>query len=115
MAQKMTVQMVDDLDGSPFEEGEGETITYGLDGATYVIDLNAKNAKKFRDSLVKYLDVSRKAPRESGRATSATAARKADRPYDLDKLRAWASENGIEISARGRIKKSIVDQYLAAS
>ena len=40
MAQKVQTLYVDDLDGS---EADG-TIRFGLDGAEYEIDLNAKHA-----------------------------------------------------------------------
>ena len=42
MAQKVTVSLVDDLDGSEAEE----SVEFGLDGATYQIDLSSKNATK---------------------------------------------------------------------
>ncbi len=47
MAQKVQVTLVDDLDGSSADE----TLTFGLDGVVYEIDLSKSNAKKFRDSL----------------------------------------------------------------
>ena len=40
MAQKIQVLMVDDIDGS---EGS-ETVTFGVDGVNYEIDLNEKHA-----------------------------------------------------------------------
>ena len=46
MAQKTLVQLVDDLDGKPITNGRGETVSFGLDGKDYDIDLSAKNAAK---------------------------------------------------------------------
>ena len=40
MAQKVLTMLTDDLDGSD----ASETITFGLDGVTYEIDLNTKNS-----------------------------------------------------------------------
>jgi len=40
MAQKVTVELEDDLDGSPADE----TVRFGLDGTEYEIDLSEKNA-----------------------------------------------------------------------
>ena len=51
MAQKVNIVLVDDIDGSEAEE----TITFGIDGANYEIDLNAKNAGKLRDALATYI------------------------------------------------------------
>ena len=47
MAQKVHIVLEDDLDGSPATE----TVSFGLDGKTYEIDLNDKNAGKLRDAL----------------------------------------------------------------
>ena len=38
-----------------------ETVTFGLDGATYDIDLSKKNAAAFRKSLARYVDAARAA------------------------------------------------------
>jgi hypothetical protein len=48
MAQKVLIQLVDDLDGSASEDIT--TVTFGLDGANYEIDLTANNAAKLRNS-----------------------------------------------------------------
>ena len=41
MAQKVQVVLIDDLDGGDATE----TVTFGLDGATYEIDLSEQNAR----------------------------------------------------------------------
>lgn len=51
MAQKVNIILVDDIDGSDATE----TMTFGLDGATYEIDLNDKHAAQLRDALSGYL------------------------------------------------------------
>ena len=56
MAQKVNIVLVDDIDGSEAEE----TVTFGLDGTTYEIDLNSDNAQALRDSLSGYLGHARK-------------------------------------------------------
>ncbi|MEU0092949.1 Lsr2 family protein, partial [Kribbella sp. NPDC006257] len=47
MAQRVQVVLEDDLDGGKADE----TVTFGLDGSTYEIDLSKKNAAKLRDAL----------------------------------------------------------------
>ena len=42
MAQRVRVDLVDDVDGSPAEE----SVNFALDGVNYVIDLSAENASK---------------------------------------------------------------------
>ena len=55
MAQKVHIVLEDDLDGSPATE----TVSFGLDGKTYEIDLNDKNAGKLRDALAQYVGAGR--------------------------------------------------------
>ena len=57
MAQKVHITLEDDLDGGD----AAETVAFGLDGRTYEIDLNAKNAKALRDALAKYVAAGRRA------------------------------------------------------
>ena len=47
MAQKVNIVLVDDIDGSEATQ----TVTFGLDGATYEIDLNDDHAAGLRDAL----------------------------------------------------------------
>src|SRR5438477_2210126 len=44
MARTVQVQLLDDIDGSKADE----TLTYGLDGTNYEIDLSAAHAEKLR-------------------------------------------------------------------
>ena len=50
MAQKIQTLFIDDLDGSAAEG----TVRFGLDGAEYEIDLNARHAQELRDALARY-------------------------------------------------------------
>ena len=57
MAQKITVELEDDLDGGPADE----TVRFGVDGSEYEIDLSKKNAAAFRRKLAPFIDHARKA------------------------------------------------------
>lgn len=106
MAQKVTVALEDDLDGGPADE----TVRFGFDGTDYEIDLNDRNARAFRDQLHPFIDNARKASRGLARRASRTAAAR-QRSGDI---RAWAKDHDIEVSDRGRIPTSVIDQYRAA-
>ena len=67
MAQKVTVQLVDDLDDSPITAGEGRTVEFAFDGSTYEIDLSNDNVDKFREAISDYVAAARKV---SGRRSS---------------------------------------------
>ena len=58
MAKKVFYQLVDDLDGSTIEDGNGETVTFALDGSTYEIDLTSSNAVELRSAFSRYVVIS---------------------------------------------------------
>jgi hypothetical protein len=107
MAQKMTVALEDDLDGGPADE----TVRFGLGGTEYEIDLSKKNATAFRRQLAPFTDHARKTRREQRRRAGRTASSR-ERSGDI---RAWAKDHGIEVSDRGRIPASVIEQYEAAT
>lgn len=105
MAQKISVELVDDVDGKPAEE----TVTFALDGVVYEIDLSRKNADALRNSLGPYTGAAR---RVGGRKTRTPAA--VETGVDNRAVRAWAESNGYEVSARGRIAAEVIAAYRAA-
>jgi Lsr2 len=107
MAQKITVALEDDLDGGPADE----TVRFGIGGADYEIDLSKKNAAAFRRKLAPFIEHARKAGRGPHRRAGRTAASR-ERSADI---RAWARDQGIAVSERGRIPASVVEQYEAAT
>lgn len=115
MAQKVTVTLVDDLDGGTAEE----TVEFGIDGVTYEIDLSPANAGKLRDAVAGYVAHARR-PGGSGsrRRTGGRAARAAgtaSRPsVDREQnaaIRDWARKRGMSVSDRGRIPTEVLDAY----
>lgn len=106
MAQRVNIVLEDDLDGSEADE----TVTFALDGVSYEIDLNAKNAAALRDSLAQYVGHARRASgrRPAGRA--ATASRGTGK-RDLADVREWARSNGHQVSDRGRISAEVQAAY----
>ncbi len=62
MAQKTTVQLVDDIDGSEAEE----TVSFALDGSRYEVDLSAEHASSLREALSTYIVAARRAEGISG-------------------------------------------------
>ena len=103
MAQKVTVELEDDLDGGPADE----TVRFGFDGSDYEIDLSKTNAARFRSQLEPYIEHARKA----GRGQRRRAARTPSSRQHSGAVRAWAREQGITVSERGRIPASVLDQY----
>ncbi|HET8623862.1 MAG TPA: Lsr2 family protein [Gemmatimonadales bacterium] len=113
MAQKVTVSLVDDMDGST----AAETVEFGLDGVSYEIDLSDGNAKKLRDALAGYVNSARRAGgrrRSAGgtprRASGGGARPSVDREQNAA-IRDWARKQGMKISDRGRIPAEVLDAY----
>ena len=114
------VSLVDDLDGSDADQ----TVTFGIDGRSYEIDLSAANAGELRSSLDSWVSRARRA-----------GAERRDEPGAVDTLetlhtrarlttvlpavgesrnaliRAWAAENGHHAPASGRIPQTVVKAY----
>ncbi|KNX36174.1 histone-like nucleoid-structuring protein Lsr2 [Luteipulveratus halotolerans] len=103
MAQKIQVLLVDDVDGGDAEE----TVTFGLDGVTYEIDLSSANAARLRDELATWIGHAR---RTGGRRATGRAAASSSR-QDLNKVREWGRANGYTVSDRGRVSKELQEAY----
>jgi hypothetical protein len=108
MAQQTIIQLLDDLDGSE----ASETIVFGLDGKTYEIDLNDKNAAKLRKALDPYVDKGRKQGGARGGKRTGSARGAGD--SDTAQIRAWAKENGYDVNDRGRVPADIKEAYAKA-
>ena len=107
MAQKITVALEDDLDGGPADE----TVRFGLGGTEYEIDLSVKNATAFRRKLAPFIEHARRTGQGQRRRPGRTASSR-ERSADI---RAWAKDQGITVSDRGRIPASVAEQYDAAT
>lgn len=107
MAQRIEVFLEDDLDGSE----ASHTIHFGFEQTDYVIDLNDSNAEELRSVLKKYAGAARKTTKAP--AAKAVRAAPSDGP-STGAVRAWAESNGLEVNPRGRIKRDLIEQYLAA-
>jgi nucleoid-associated protein Lsr2 len=120
VARQVTEKLIDDLDG-----GEAvETVAFGLDGASYEIDLSKRNAAALRRAFEQYVTAARatSAAASTRRRSGAPAAKRAakkptaatKRDYDLVALREWAGANGVAVPSRGRIPQTVVEQYRAS-
>jgi Lsr2 len=107
MATKIAVALEDDLDGGAADE----TIRFRIGSAEYEIDLSKKNAKTFRAGLAPFVEHARKA----GRGSRRSPGRPSSARERSGEIRAWAKAAGFDISDRGRIPASVIEQYEAAT
>jgi hypothetical protein len=111
MAQVTNVKLLDDLDGTKAVE----TVSFGVDGVGYEIDLNLKNAKALRKALAEFVAAGRhlKVPVSLSAARSSPRAKASG--SDAAVIRQWANDNGVPVSVRGRVSAEVRAQYLAAA
>lgn len=103
VAQRRHVIVTDDLDGT---EG-ARTYRFAWQDAAYEIDLSDAHRDELLRALAPYVDAARRV--RGGRATASSRGGGEDRAA----VRAWARENGHEISDRGRIPATALEAFRA--
>lgn len=106
MARETVVLLSDDLDGGEADE----TVRFSLDGRSYTIDLNEKNATALREAFAPYVSAASVDKGQRGPVV-ATVRTTSSRRHDVDAIRQWARSRGYEVSNRGRIAKNIQAEY----
>lgn len=114
MARRIVHQLVDDIDGSVLEVGEGETVHFSLNGAAYEIDLNAEHAAELRSAFEPYISAGRRAGSSNSAPRAAAPRKRPARNPEVAAIRAWANDNGYTLSERGRIPAPVIEAYNAA-
>jgi len=107
MAQKVHIVLEDDLDGSDATQ----TVTFGLDGTSYEIDLNDKHANALREAMATYVGHARKASggRRGRRSQGASTG-----GHSAKEIRDWARSNGHKVPERGRIPAVVREAFESA-
>ena len=101
--QRVDVRLEDDLTGGPADE----TVEFGIDGRAYEIDLSARHAEEFRRQLARFLEhASLVRPARRRPSVRTLASRERSR-----QIRAWAEEQGLDVSERGRLPRDVIQQY----
>jgi hypothetical protein len=112
MATQTSVTVIDDITGEP----GAETVTFGLDGGWYEVDLAPANREKLYSSLADFVANARKVASEKrkvskvGPIQSGSGSAKRDR-VQTKAIRDWARSNGHQVSDRGRIPDYIQKAY----
>ncbi|MGY1697373.1 Lsr2 family protein [Geodermatophilus sp. SYSU D00814] len=116
MAQRTVIRLVDDLDDTEIGQDGGQTVNFALDGRQYEIDLTNDHASEMRATLDRYVRAARKVGGRQNRVRATATGAKAAAPVDYSPqaVRAWAKAKKIDVSPRGRIPQSVVDQFRAA-
>src|SRR5919201_850900 len=91
MAERIQVELVDDIDGSPAQQ----TVTFALDGVTYEIDLSEQHAQALRSVLSRYIDCARSPQRPRG-----------SRQQELEERRTRLANRRLTEQIRGAAQRS---------
>jgi hypothetical protein len=106
---------VDDIDG--YDGADVAKRDFELGGTTYTIDLGDANHKKLQellDALAPFVDKATEV-KQAGRARKAKAdAAPRLQGYTNSDVRQWASEQGLEVSARGKIADEVYERFIDA-
>lgn len=99
MTTTQVIELIDDIDGTKATE----TVSFGLDGTLYEIDLSGKNAVNLRGLIDSYAKYSRKV-KNTGKA-------KRNRTGETADIRRWAISQGFKINRTGRIPANLESLY----
>lgn len=116
MAQRVQVLLLCDVheDDTP----GSQTVTFGLDGASYEVDLCDAHAAELQESFGRFVAAGRRTNggrgRPPGRSTGSAPRRSTGNDRQrTQEIRAWARAQGLTVNERGRIPADIVAQYEA--
>ncbi|RJL22553.1 histone-like nucleoid-structuring protein Lsr2 [Bailinhaonella thermotolerans] len=88
-----------------------ETIQFALDGTGYEVDVCEKHGIELRERLQPFVDQGRRSAGARRAVRGARGSRAGSGREHSAKIRAWAREQGMQVSERGRISAQIVEQY----
>jgi hypothetical protein len=108
VAQKVSVTYACDYDDKEIPDGQHRSLTFGLDGQEYEIDLCKKHSDRFGEVVGKFAEHAR---RQSSKGVPRRKRRTVANRQRSAEIRAWAKSAGIEVSDRGRIPGSILADF----
>lgn len=97
------------------EPTSGDSVRFGWDGGFFETDLCDKHAEELGSLMERMVRTARRLGAPATSKTPTAPRTRERRPSVSTKdVRAWAAKKGIEVSERGRLPESIIEQYLAA-
>ncbi len=112
MAKTVIVKLTDDIDGGDADE----TVQFALDGKSYEIDVNAKNAAQLRAAVKPFIDKGRPSASVAKARSARSGAAPAEKTLfsqlsddEKKRFRVWA-----DMATARRISDSRVNSWVAA-
>ena len=110
MARQVQVLLIDDIDQTPAERN----VAFSLEGENYEIDLSQGNIDKLHAALEPFVKNARKVRGARRRGAARRGGSGGGGGNRSAMIREWAREQGMQVSARGRVAAEIVEAYEAA-
>jgi nucleoid-associated protein Lsr2 len=113
MPVRQVTVIEDSIDGKPLDP-ETQPLTISVDRKSWKLYLSDANREKVLDQIAKWTLNEPEEAAEAFQAHRKTSPGKAKRDSaQLAAIRNWATANGHEVSARGRIPREIEEKYYA--
>ncbi len=108
MARRTQIVLEDDVDQSPAEH----EVAFTFEGVSYEIDLNGEHYAELQEAVAPWISHARRISgrRVVKRAGAAPADKESEGPTATE-IREWAKEQGMEVSARGRVPANVRAAY----
>lgn len=138
MGKIVTIEYVDDIEGTPIDAESVDTVEFSYRGQDYTLVLTKKNGVQFDRDVSRYVTAAKKAQSRDARAARKTA-KPAPRdpkpksaaprrkpsprkraevaitgPERTHAIRQWAADNGHTVATRGRMPAAVLAAYDAA-
>lgn len=108
MARKISIDVTDDLDGTPLGDNALYAGTeFSLNDQRFRIDLSEANYERLLQALQPFMDVAEKV--KATPSPKKTSLEPAGSPTAA--VRDWARQNGYTVSDRGRIPHAVLDAF----
>lgn len=138
MGKIVTIEYVDDLEGTSIDAESVDTVDFSYRGQDYTLVLTKKNGAQFDKDVSRYITAAKKSQTRDARAAhkpAKPAPRKANTPISSTRrktsprkraeaaisgpertraIRQWAADNGHTVSTRGRMPAAVMQAYDAA-
>jgi hypothetical protein len=105
MVVRIIVNKTDDLDGTSGDDVT--TVSFGVDGVHYEIDLGTAHQERLRAALAPFLPAAR-------RVEWSDSASYSTHDDLMARIRSWAQEQGVGVCGRGRIPNALIAAFKAA-
>jgi hypothetical protein len=110
MSQQVHVTLICDMAPHEADAPADRTVTLGIDGLHYELEVCAKHELQLLRTLGRYTMAARKVPLPGMRHSLRTTQ---DRQHSRE-VRAWALASGHQLPERGRIPLAVLRDYAAA-